>query len=211
MNNNQINSDRESLISYLDRCQKLGQNGMVVWFTGLSGSGKTTIARTVEKSLFDQGRLVIILDGDGLRRGINSDIGFSEEDRGENIRRAAEIAKLFQQAGMIVLASFISPRRKLRALARSIVRPGAFIEVYVKASLETCIERDPKGYYKKALSGEIKDYTGISQDYEEPLSPDIIVDTESMPFEECISRILRLIDTYQQTGGESFSPHESTR
>lgn len=211
MNDSLFNYETDSLVSYLDRCKKLGQKGLVVWFTGLSGAGKTTIAHAVEKRLFDQGRFVFNLDGDRLRMGLNANLSFSYEDRKENIRRVAEVAKLFHQAGMIILASFISPQREMREFARSILPSDAFIEVYVKASLATCIERDPKGYYKKSMSGEIKDYTGISQVYEEPLSPDLLLDTEILSLEECISRVQHMIDIFQQNEGEAKSPDEPAR
>ena len=180
---------QEGLVHYADRARQYKQQGLVVWFTGLSGSGKTTIAIEVEKRLFDQGRLVYRLDGDKMRRGLSAGLGFSEADRMENIRRAAEVSKLFQDAGLIVLTCFISPHRAARDYARSIVPEGLFLEVYVKASLEACIARDPKGYYRKALANEIKDYTGIAQGYEEPLHPDIVLDTENFSLEECVERI----------------------
>ena len=190
MSSTQNLSIREGLVSYVERCQRYGQTGLVVWFTGLSGSGKTTISLEVEKQLFDRGKLVYRLDGDSLRQGVNAGLGFSEADRQENIRRAAEVAKLFQDAGLIVLASFISPQRAMREFARQILPAGAFIEVYIKASVSTCVQRDPKGFYKRALSGEIKDYTGIAQGYEEPLSPELILDTEVLSVETCVQRVL---------------------
>ncbi len=189
-------SIREGLVSYEQRCRQYRQRGLVVWFTGLSGSGKTTIAIEVEKRLFDQGRIVYRLDGDSLRQGLNAGLGFSEEDRKENIRRAAEVARLFQDAGLVVLASFISPQRAMRAHARNITPKGAFMEVYVKASVETCVERDPKGFYKKALAGEIKDYTGIAQDYEEPEAPELVLDTEKQSLEECVEQVLQAIAAF---------------
>ncbi len=176
-----------------ERARRYGQPGLVVWLTGLSGAGKTTIAVEVERRLFDQGRLVYRLDGDLLRQGLNAGLGFSPADRRENIRRAAEVAKLFQQAGLIVLASFISPQREMRAYARSILPPGAFVEVYVKASLSTCIARDPKGFYRKALAGQVRDYTGIDQEYEEPLAPELALDTERLSLEECARRVIERI------------------
>ena len=188
-------SVREGLVGYQERCRKYGQRGLVVWMTGLSGSGKTSIALEVEKRLFDQGRIVYRLDGDSLRQGLNAGLGFSDADRRENIRRAAEVSRLFQDAGVIVLASFISPQRDMRAYARNITPAGAFMEVYVKASVEACIARDPKGFYKKALSGEIKDYTGIAQGYEEPQSPELVLDTETFSLEECVALLVKEIIT----------------
>ncbi|NMB90191.1 MAG: adenylyl-sulfate kinase [Chloroflexi bacterium] len=190
MGNTENLSARQGWVHYADRCRKYGQPGLVVWFTGLSGSGKTTLALEVEKRLFEQGRLVYRLDGDGLRQGLNAGLDFTPAGRRENIRRAAEVARLFQDAGLIVLASFISPQRDMRTHARSLVPVGAFIEVYVRASLEACIARDPKGFYRRALQGEIKDYTGIAQEYEEPLSPELIVDTEANDLEECVRQVL---------------------
>jgi adenylylsulfate kinase len=191
-------SVQKGLVSCQDRVRRYGQKGLVVWFTGLSGSGKTTIALQVEKNLFDQGKLVYRLDGDSLRQGINAGLGFSDADRKENIRRAAEVARLFQDAGFIVLASFISPQREMRANARSIVPEGAFVEVYVKASVEACMQRDPKGFYQKAAAGQIKDYTAVApgQGYEEPLNPEVIVDTETLSLEECVTQVLQAIATY---------------
>ena len=188
-------SVREGLVTYQDRCRKYGQQGLVVWMTGLSGSGKTSIALTAEKYLFEQGRIVYRLDGDSLRQGLNAGLGFSDEDRKENIRRAAEVSRLFQDAGIVALASFISPQREMRAYARKIVPAGAFMEVYVKASVETCVARDPKGFYKKALAGEIKDYTGIAQGYEEPLSPELVLDTEAYSLEQCTMLLLKAIES----------------
>lgn len=193
-------SVREGLVSYEERCRKYRQRGLVVWFTGLSGSGKTTIAVEVEKRLFDQGRVVYRLDGDSLRQGLNAGLGFSDADRKENIRRAAEVARLFQDAGVVVLASFISPQREMRENARNILPDGAFMEVYVKASVEACIERDPKGFYKKALSGEIKDYTGIVQGYEEPLAPELVLDTEKHSLDECVELVLNKIASFINIG-----------
>jgi len=189
----EYHATQEGLVTYFDRCKKLGQTGLVVWFTGLSGSGKTTIAIDLEKRLFDLGRLVYRLDGDKLRRGLNAGLGFSEAGRRENIRRAAEVAKLFQETGTIVLACFISPNRDMREQARNLLPAGAFLEVYVKASLEACVARDPKGYYRKAMNNEIKDYIGIAQAYEEPLNPELVLDTEKMSLAACVERVLNLI------------------
>ncbi len=179
-------------IRHEDRSQLLGQNGLVVWFTGLSGSGKTTIAQEVERMLFSRGRLSYILDGDALRQGLNAGLGFSEEDRTENIRRAAHVARLFQDAGIIALACFISPRIAMRDMARQIVSPARFLEVYVKAGLETCMARDPKGQYRQALEGKIRDYTGLSreQSYEIPLQPDLELDTEQRTAAECARMVV---------------------
>jgi adenylylsulfate kinase len=175
-------------VSRNDRFSVLGQKGVAVWMTGLSASGKSTIAVETEKILIGMGKAVYRLDGDNLRHGLNSDLGFSEKDRFENIRRAAEVCALFVDAGLIVLASFISPLASMRSLAR--VKTGdSFIEVYVKADVETCYKRDPKGLYKKARAGEIPDFTGVTAPYEVPRSPDLVLDTERYSIEEC-ARIL---------------------
>jgi len=160
-----------------DRVKANGHRCAVVWFTGLSGSGKSTVAAEVEKRLFDRGCQTYILDGDNVRHGLNRDLGFSEEDRTENIRRIGEVAKLFADSGTIVLTAFISPLREHRAQVREILAKGEFIEVFVDADLETCKQRDPKGLYKKAVAGEIADFTGISAPYEPPEMPELVVDT----------------------------------
>jgi adenylyl-sulfate kinase len=170
------------------------QPGLVVWLTGLSGSGKTTIALEVEKMLQARQVQAYRLDGDVLRLGLNADLGFSPEDRKENIRRVAEVARLFQDAGLVVLASFISPQRSMRQFARNLVPEGTFIEVYVQASLETCVQRDPKGNYQRALAGKIQNYTGISQEYEEPMDPDLVLNTEQLSVSACAARLVEEID-----------------
>ena len=179
-------------IEFADRCYNLGQKGQVFWFTGLSGSGKSTIAVEVEKALLEQGKAVYRLDGDNIRHGLNSDLGFSTGDRKENLRRIAEVAALFKDAGLITLVSFISPYRESREFARSCVGENFFKEIYVKADLATCAERDPKGLYKKAAAGEIKDFTGISAPYEEPENPDLVVDTTDNTLEESVAAVLKL-------------------
>ncbi|MTI65583.1 MAG: adenylyl-sulfate kinase [Firmicutes bacterium] len=184
----------EGKITYSDRCQNLGQEGLVIWFTGLSGSGKSTIAVEVEKELIKKGKAVYRLDGDNVRHGLNSDLGFSKEDRNENIRRIVEVAALFKDAGLITLASFISPYKKMRNFAREKVGKENFIEVYVKADVETCSKRDPKGLYEKAKKGEIKDFTGISSPYEEPENPDVIIDSDKLSIKESTNKILEVID-----------------
>ncbi len=187
-------------VSYPERVARSGQQGLVVWFTGLSGAGKTTIAIGVERALFDQNKLVFRLDGDELRQGLNAGLGFSTEDRMENVRRAAHAARLLQQAGLITLASFISPLQAMRTMAREIIQPEYMLEVYVKASLETCIQRDPKGFYQKALTGSINQYTGLSKEqaYEEPTNPDLILDTEQLSLEECIRQTLQRIAAHYE-------------
>lgn len=164
-------------VTVADREQHNGHGGAVLWFTGLSGSGKSTIAVEVEKLLFAAGVQVYILDGDNIRHGLNANLGFSAEDRKENIRRVGEVACLFADAGMIVLSAFISPYQEDRDRIRHLVGNERFVEVYIDADVETCKKRDPKGLYVKAIKGEIKDFTGISAPYEKPLQPEITVAT----------------------------------
>jgi len=183
----------EGEINADDREKITGHRGLVVWFTGLSGSGKSTIAVELEKRLIRDGKLCYRLDGDNIRHGLNSDLGFSDEDREENIRRVAEVAALFKDAGMITLVSFIAPSGKMRNFAREKAGDGQFIEVYVKASLETCIKRDPKGLYKKAQNDEIKDFTGISSAYEEPQNPELVIDSDKLSVEEAVKEVQLLI------------------
>jgi adenylylsulfate kinase len=170
--------------------QRNRHRGCVVWFTGLSGSGKSTIAVEVEKRLFDMGAQVYILDGDNVRHGLNRNLGFSPEDREENIRRIGEVANLFADSGTITLTAFISPYRKDRDAVRALVQEGGFAEVFVAADLETCIERDPKGLYQKALKGEIPQFTGISAPYEEPEQPELVVNTAQMSVEDSAQAVI---------------------
>lgn len=185
MNKNENIVWHPNKVTDADRIRVLGQKGLVVWFTGLSGSGKSTIAVEVEKMLMDAGHPAYLLDGDNIRHGINSDLGFTDEDRNENIRRIGEIATLFADAGMVTLVSFISPFRKMREFARERAGANRFIEVYVSTDFATCCERDPKGLYKK----KIENFTGKDSLYEEPLNPDIVIDTkDSTPF-ECAKQV----------------------
>ncbi len=167
----------EGDITKEDRERMNGHKGVCLWFTGLSGSGKSTIAREVENILYERGVRTYVLDGDNIRHGLNKDLGFSPEDRNENIRRIGEVAKLFVDAGLIVMTAFISPYRADRDRVRQIMQEGEFVEIYVEADLETCEERDPKGLYKKARAGEIKEFTGISAPYEAPLHPELVINT----------------------------------
>ncbi len=177
-------------ISDSSRAALMGQHGCVLWFTGLSGSGKSTVACETEKMLFESGIKTFLLDGDNLRFGLNSDLGFSKEDRDENIRRIAETAKLMAQAGLTVLVSAISPYEKQRERAREIISPAAaFVEVFVDAPAEVCMQRDPKGLYKKALSGEIKEFTGVSSPYEAPECPDLHLETAKSDVYECAKAV----------------------
>lgn len=181
-------------VTYEDRCALLHQKGLVLWFTGLSGSGKSTIAVEVERRLTTAGKLVYRLDGDNVRHGLNADLGFSAADRDENIRRIAETAALFKDAGVITLVSFISPFRKMRQFARERAGSAHFIEVYVKADVATCASRDPKGLYEKAQKGEIKDFTGVSSPYEEPQRAEIVLDTTQFSIEVCVNKVIEYLN-----------------
>jgi adenylylsulfate kinase len=181
----------DSMVPRADKEKQLGQRGVVCWLFGLSGSGKSTLALGLERKLFAEGRVVQVLDGDNIRTGLNRDLGFGDLARRENIRRVAELAKLFANSGVIVLASFITPRENFRELARSIVGEKDFFSVYVKASVAACTTRDPKGLYKKAQAGEVKQFTGIEQIFEEPnlLRADLVVDTEAHDYEASLKLI----------------------
>ena len=177
-------------VSRTDREKLLSQRGCTIWLTGLSGSGKSTIAVAAEKALAQTGRLTYILDGDNIRHGLNSNVGFSPADRTENIRRIGEVSKLFTDAGIIVFTSFISPYRGDRDAVRKIMGEGDFIEAWVQASVDTCESRDVKGLYKKARAGEIKEFTGISAPYEEPLKPEVVLDTNGQTVDQCVGTLI---------------------
>jgi adenylylsulfate kinase len=166
----------------------------VVWFTGLPSSGKSTIASELEHQLYNRGIRTYLLDGDNVRHGLNSNLGFSPEDREENIRRIGEVAKLFVDAGMITFVAFISPYRKDREKARKLLEDGEFIEVYVKCPVEVCEQRDPKGLYQKAKQGEIKEFTGVSAPYEEPLDPEIVLETDKLAVEESVKKLMEFLE-----------------
>lgn len=168
----------------------LSQRGVTLWFTGLSGSGKSTIAIALERYLSSRGHLCRILDGDNIRCGINSDLGFSESDRRENIRRIAEVCKLFTSTGVITLATFVSPTRDLRRMAAEIIGRDDFVEIYVSTPIEECERRDVKGLYAKARRGEIADFTGVSAPFEAPDAADIVIDTSNIGIEECVRQIM---------------------
>jgi len=179
------------------RAARNGHLGAVLWFTGLSGAGKSTLAMEVERRLFQKGYQVYVLDGDNVRRGLNANLGFSPEERAENIRRVGEAAALFADAGFICITAFISPYQADRDRARGAaqrVHPDAFHEIYVQADLATCEGRDPKGLYKRARSGEIQDFTGISAPYEAPAAPELQIDTGSHSVEDCVAAIVRHIE-----------------
>jgi adenylylsulfate kinase len=178
-------------VTRAEREKLLGQRGVTVWLTGLSGSGKSTIAVAAERALVSRGRLAYVLDGDNIRHGLNKNLGFGPADRTENIRRIGEVAKLFCEAGIIAFTSFISPYRADRDAVRALMKPGEFIEVFVDASVETCEGRDVKGLYKKARAGEIKEFTGISAPYEAPLQPELVLDTNRQSVDESVDAILR--------------------
>ncbi len=173
-----------------DRASQKRQNPSVLWFTGLSASGKSTISNAVERKLYDLGHHTYLLDGDNVRHGLNKDLGFSDSERVENIRRIGEMAKLFADAGLIVLSAFISPFRADRKMVRDLVEEGEFIEIYMATPLSVCEQRDPKGLYKKARKGDIKNFTGIDSIYEVPESPEITLNTAECDIEACADKVI---------------------
>jgi adenylylsulfate kinase len=184
----------QSSLSKTEREKLLKQKGVVIWFTGLSGSGKSTLALAVEEELYKRGHLCYVLDGDNVRHGLNKNLGFSPEDREENIRRIGEVSKLFADAGLLTMTAFISPYRKDRDLARQLLNDKEFIEVYTTVPLEVAEQRDPKGLYKKARAGEIKEFTGISAPYEEPINPELTIDTSKLDLEQSKDRIIQYLE-----------------
>lgn len=188
MSNNIVWHDTH--VSKKQRVKKLSQKPCILWFTGLSGSGKSTIANAVEVKLFEMGVKTYLLDGDNIRHGLNKDLGFSDEDRVENIRRIGEVAKLFVDSGTITLTAFISPFQSDRELVRNLVDEDEFIEVFIDTPLEVCESRDPKGLYKKARDGEIKDFTGIDSPYEAPKKPELHILNHEMSVEECADLVI---------------------
>ena len=176
------------LVSRAEKEARLGQKGQVLWFYGLSGSGKSTIAQALDRQLHEEGKLTKVLDGDNVRAGLNGNLGFSDEDRAENIRRVAEVAKLFAEAGLITLVSLITPKRELRVTAREIIGADDVTLIYVKASFETCQQRDPKGLYAKVATGQVKQFTGKDSGFEEPdpVVDDMILDTEIHDISTCV-------------------------
>lgn len=183
----------DRMMTRQDKESLLGQRGIMIWFTGLSGSGKSTVAMGVERELHAQGILCRILDGDNVRAGINNNLGFSAEDRIENIRRIAEIGKLFVQTGVVTLACFVSPTNDIRQMAREIVGKEDFLEVYISTPIEECERRDVKGLYARARKGEVKNFTGISAPFEAPVCADIDIDTSKIPLEESVRTLTELI------------------
>ncbi|MDQ7175102.1 adenylyl-sulfate kinase [Staphylococcus chromogenes] len=186
----------DSEVTKAERQVRHNHKSAILWFTGLSGSGKSTISVALEKALFERDLNTYRLDGDNVRHGLNNNLGFSPEDRQENIRRIAEVSKLMVDAGLITLTAFISPYKADRDRAREIVEDGEFIEIYTKASVEACEKRDPKGLYQKARTGEIPEFTGISAPYEAPEQPEIVIDTEETSIEEAVLQILKYLEIH---------------
>ena len=181
-------------VTHKDRCELLKQYPKTLWFTGLSASGKSTLAYAAERALLDKGYVCYVLDGDNVRHGLNSNLGFSDLDREENIRRVAEVAKLMNDAGLIVLTSFISPSHKDRELAKSIIGKDKFFEIHMSTPINICEKRDPKGMYKKARSGEIKNFTGISANYDIPTSPFLRLDISNLNVSDAVERLISSLD-----------------
>lgn len=184
----------EHLVSRHERAAQKRQRPCVLWFTGLSGAGKSTVANALERALFARGHHTYLLDGDNVRKGLNRDLGFSDADRVENIRRIGEVAKLFADAGMIIITAFISPFRADRDMVRELMAEGEFIEVFVSTPIDICEQRDPKGMYAKARRGEITHFTGIDSPYEAPLSPELVLDAASHPVEACVNLVLEFLE-----------------
>ena len=184
----------EHKLSKAERAKIKHQKPSILWFTGLSGSGKSSIANAVEERLYENSIHTYLLDGDNIRSGLNSDLGFNDSDRVENIRRIAEVAKLFLDSGLIVLTAFISPHKSERDRVRNMVEDGEFIEIFIDTPIEICAERDPKGLYKKAKAGEIKNFTGIDSIYEAPQNPEIRIDTTQYSIEESVDIIVNYLD-----------------
>ena len=183
----------DASISKSERREKNNHHSFILWFTGLSASGKSSIANALARELFERGNQSFVLDGDNVRHGLNKDLGFDEDSRKENIRRIGEVSKLFVESGQIVLTAFISPYQEDRDTVRELVGEGEFLEVYVKCSVEECERRDPKGLYKKARNEEIKNFTGISAPYEAPVNPEIVVDSENFSIEECAQQLIQIL------------------
>ncbi len=192
-NANNIYPIFDCMLSREDKEQLLGQRGVMLWFTGLSGSGKSTVAMALERELQRRGRLCRILDGDNIRTGINAGLGFSPEDRKENIRRIAEVGKLFVDTGIITLAAFVSPTEELRQMARHIIGEADFKEIFISTPLAECEKRDVKGLYARARRGEVKDFTGISAPFEQPEHPALALDTSHLSLEESVNKLLELL------------------
>jgi len=184
----------EGHVTRKEREKILGQRGVTVWLTGLSGSGKSTVATAAEQVVLGKGKLAYVLDGDNVRHGLNKNLGFSPEDRTENIRRIGEVAKLFNDSGVVVFTAFISPYREDRDAVRALMAEGDFVEVWVDADVATCEERDPKGLYKKARAGEIPEFTGISAPYEAPERPELVLDTGVQSLQESVEQLVGYLE-----------------
>ena len=193
-NDNNIFPIFDRMLARADKERLLGQRGVMLWFTGLSGSGKSTVAVALERELHRRGRLCRLLDGDNIRTGINAGLGFSADDRRENIRRIAEVGKLFVDTGIITLAAFVSPTEELRTLARDIIGAADFKEIFVATPLEECERRDVKGLYARARRGEVKNFTGVSAPFEAPQNPALVLDTTDTPVEESVGKVLALLE-----------------
>ena len=187
----------ERRLTKSDYRRRNGHSSMLLWFTGFSGSGKSTLAHRVEEVLFKKGWYTYILDGDNVRHGLNGDLGFSENDRRENIRRIGEVAKLFVDGGVVVLAAFISPYREDRDRVRALFDEGEFVEIYVECDLKTCERRDPKGLYRKARAGELPDFTGIDSPYEEPLNPELVIGTGWLDVTDSVNRVVDYLERHE--------------
>ncbi len=191
--------DRSNIVPYRGKIRRelreelLGQQSMVLWFTGLSGSGKSTIAHAVEERLYSMGRLTYVFDGDNVRQGLCRDLSFSSEGRAENLRRVAEMIRLFLDAGIICLTAFISPLRADREKVRQLVNTGSFFEIYVRCPLDVCEQRDIKGLYKLARAGKIKEYTGVSSPYEEPDRADLVLESDRLSLAECVQQVVDFV------------------
>lgn len=193
-NKNNIYPVFDRMLQRSDKEQLLNQRGVMLWFTGLSGSGKSTVAIALERELQRRGLLCRILDGDNIRSGINSNLGFSAEDRRENIRRIAEVGRLFVDTGIITIAAFISPTEEVRQMAQQIIGPDDFKEIYISTPLEECERRDVKGLYARARRGEVKNFTGISAPFEAPKHPALSLDTSRLSLEECVNRLISFLN-----------------
>jgi len=196
--NNRIQKNilwQDALVTRSDRASLQGHRSLILWFTGLSGAGKSTLAHAVELALHDRGCLTYVFDGDNVRHGLCADLGFTAEDRVENIRRVGEMAKLFVEAGVIALTAFISPYRADRERVRKLMPDGDFIEIYCHCPIEVCEQRDVKGLYQKARQGLIKDFTGVSAPYEEPEAAELVVDTGGLPLEDCVAQVMAYLQT----------------
>ena len=198
-------------VTRVRREQQNNHRGVILWFTGLSGAGKPTLAHAVEEELHQRGCRTFVLDGDNVRHGLCGDLGFSNEDRIENIRRVGEVAKLFMEAGIIVLTAFISPFRADRERVRGMVEHGDFVEIYCNSSLEICESRDVKGMYKKARAGQISEFTGISSPYEVPEKPELVVDTGVLELDVCVQKVLGGLDRRGLIAGKAYPVNEQAR